>query len=832
MTSWKNAEIPVVFYEAQGKPEAIPYNLLGWNAVARNLRDQNGDDVGLDLCSPAERHDCDLAPDGRCRKKDGYAWSPVVLRENYRLDANVTSVTLAVFDLDHVPQSDVDIVLDHLVAEKIAFVCHSTHGHAPPADASVRVVMPLSRPVTPFEWKRLFAQIPQAYKIPQADPHCKNVSRLYFLPRIPKGSKYFFRENNGRPLDVEALLSRPAPALGPTPAPSYDEPAAADLDALRAPLRTYQRTKKNDDPIGVALFRRVLAGKALATPGGSNAADVDGVPPGRDSAINKVASILAFILPADTPSDAVVEIVRPSIAAMTCEPEGLDFWLEKARGSFNRAAVRRAERDEQQAQEAAYIRDALNTSLAARKRPAPAVQAAPTPNSEAIEKGLARDKNGKAFPTRLNIEKVIELSPETGRMIRWNEYAKKIEVVDGPFKDVPLDVLPSEIASWLERQWNLPAKTTDVKEAVILSAYRNSYNPLRDYLSSIEWDGVPRIDELLTSYVDARVTGAGGEDLRPLLRAFGRKWLIGAVARALKPGCKLDTVLVLEGEEGIKKTTFFETLGGPFYESTAIHVGDKDAKQAASSAWIIELAEMAALRKSENTVQKAFFSDRKDFYRRPYGAAYESTPRGCVFVGTVNPTDFYLPQNDKNRRYWCVYVNSEIDVKRLAADRDQLWAEAVAAYVKGLDESGEPADCLWWLDPEENSAALAQAAEKVESSVFARKIEQWWCRIPLEKRADYRFTLEDVMAEALLIMETDPKRLHSIRTEVGIAVRQHGFFSSRHRVNGRLSTVYQASPKMLTAEELPAAEPSAPVHANATVVDIATARTAAAKVGR
>lgn len=791
--------IRVAFYADESNPTATVIDLPGWGAIGGSTPDpSSGEMIGLDLKYP-ELHTCD--PDTKkCKLKDGFAWSPVTLSEPYRLDQNVVTVNLAVFDLDHISAETLEATLEKLRAEKITYVCHSTHGHKPPLDCSARVICPISRLVKPKEWEKIFT-IAQKTLVTAADPHCRNVSRFYFLPRIPNNATYYYREFTGRPLDVDALLAcvRPAAPTLPIIAPVHDDSVSTSLGDLRAAVTSLRRSKRESDIIAHTLLGRVLSGRFLALPGDSEFIDPDNVPKGRDAAVNKVAAMLAFTFPPDTPTDAVVELLRPCIVAMQCDPEGVEHWLEKARASYSRALVRRVDRDRERAEANAKIRNDIDRIIKARgqrvthDKPAATFEIPDESDEEILallEKG---PRTGRPNVSRINIETVMLRASSVKNHIKWNEYAKRIDVTGGQFAGMKAGQVALEVASWLERVFQLPCQTQIVKEAVTLTAYRNTYNPLTDYLKSLSWDGVERLDRILVDYMTTKREGPEGKDLTPLLQAFGRKWAISAVARAFKPGCQVDHILVLEGPEGYKKTSFFRALGGPFFAATSVKMGDKDSKMAASSAWIIELAEMAGLKKSDNADLKAFITTTEDFYRRPYEPIYETCPRTSVFVGTVNPNDFVLPSADENRRYWCVVVEAPVDTRRLEADRDQIWAEAVAAYAAGHGADGEANDYLWWLSPEEEAMARTLAGEKTSPSAFKERIWKWWNRMPIDARPE-DITADDVIDKLMLQHNDDPRKIHALTTEIGLALRQLGFKSKRERRGKpgcpRIVTVY------------------------------------------
>lgn len=250
-----------------------------------------------------------------------------------------------------------------------------------------------------------------------------------------------------------------------------------------------------------------------------------------------------------------------------------------------------------------------------------------------------------------------------------------------------------------------------VADAAHTVARQCAYHPIRDQLNALAWDGAGRLDTWLVRH-------AGAED-SPYVRTVGRKFLIAMVARVMKPGCKQDHTLVLSGRQGQNKSTACRVLaGGEYFSDTLPSIrGDKtDAIRHLQGKWLVELAELAPSRKSESEDLKAFLSGAVDRVRLPYAKFDQAFPRQCVFVGTTNE-DQFLRDATGGRRFWPVTVTRVIDIEALAAVRDQLFAEAVAAF-----KAGEP----WWLDRnfEAEHAAPVQAAAYVSDS-WADDVSQW-----------------------------------------------------------------------------------------------------------
>jgi predicted P-loop ATPase len=241
------------------------------------------------------------------------------------------------------------------------------------------------------------------------------------------------------------------------------------------------------------------------------------------------------------------------------------------------------------------------------------------------------------------------------------------------------DIFDTEVTRWLERK-HIMVTPSVVHQVVNLVARRNSFHPVRDYLNSLpSWDRTERIGTWLRDYC-----GVVHSDVAPnhFAMAAGRKFLISAVARVFGPGSKVDHVLVIEGVQGLGKSTVVRILAGDeFYSDQLGELGSKDASMQLRGVWIMELAELGQLLRTENAQAKAFFTRQMERFRPPYGRRLVAMPRQCVFVGTIN-SDSYLLDETGNRRYWPVYATA-VKLDKLRQDRDRLWAEALHAYRKG-----------------------------------------------------------------------------------------------------------------------------------------------------
>lgn len=315
---------------------------------------------------------------------------------------------------------------------------------------------------------------------------------------------------------------------------------------------------------------------------------------------------------------------------------------------------------------------------------------------------LASSKQGyKKSITNLML--FLKNVPELGNTIRWNELAQRPEWNGLPIEDHHF----IDMRLILERSDFDPPKD-DLFSAVLRHARENAYHPVRDYLRSLKWDGTPRLDHWMNLTL-----GAGDT---PFVRAVGRKTLIAAVARAFKPGCKVDTVLVLEGPQGIRKSTAIAALFGAEMTAESVNLFDQHNKMvmAMMGAWCVELAEFIAITRRDENVVKGMLSMRNDRVVLPYAKMASDHPRQCIFFGTINPGESgYLTDSTGNRRYWPVEV-TKADVELIETRRDQIWAEAYRAFL---------ADEPWWLSDGEEGLAQTAVGLREEIDVWDEILE-------------------------------------------------------------------------------------------------------------
>ena len=269
------------------------------------------------------------------------------------------------------------------------------------------------------------------------------------------------------------------------------------------------------------------------------------------------------------------------------------------------------------------------------------------------------------------------------------------------------DVDDVALAEWLQLR-GLNARPATCAAAVQHFASMRLIHPLRDHLDGRAWDGERRLESWLTTYL-----GVAKNDYS---QAVGRAWLISAVARVFKPGCKADHALILEGPQGAFKSTACSiiAMSPDWFADEIADLGSKDSAQDLRGKWIIEIGELSAMRRSEVERVKAFISRSSDHYRPSYGRRSQDFARQCVFIGTTN-ADAYLADETGGRRFWPVKVG-KIDTDALRRDIGQLWAEAVAAF-----KAGE----AWHLPREIEMQAREQQADRRITDPWEDAIIGW-----------------------------------------------------------------------------------------------------------
>jgi predicted P-loop ATPase len=403
---------------------------------------------------------------------------------------------------------------------------------------------------------------------------------------------------------------------------------------------------------------------------------------------------------------------------------------------------------------------------------------APQANDPNWKNNLKPKSNGKIEGNLNNVDKVLRSAPAWSGVFRLNTFANQIEIARKPpfaaewpreIKDVDF----TATAVWFQRE-DIPVKPDTCAQAISLVAQGDHFSPVVDYLSGLTPDGIPRIDTWLVDYLGAMDT--------PLNRAVGAKFLISAVARAMFPGCQVDSMLVLEGRQGLKKSTVLRDLfGSRWFTDHIPDLGHKDAMSQLQGVWLVEHAEMATLGLAEANRAKEFISRRVDRFRPSYGRVNANFPRQCVFAATVNPGGKgYLKDETGARRFWPVSCGvgwpdtRQANVSALLAARDSLWAEAAARY-----RAGES----WWLDRAELETAQASAAEsRYDADIWTDPVSAFV--------AGRAFVQSGAVLGQLGMLTANQDKRAQIR--LGGILRSLGWATGTHRVSGHVFRGYFA----------------------------------------
>lgn len=351
---------------------------------------------------------------------------------------------------------------------------------------------------------------------------------------------------------------------------------------------------------------------------------------------------------------------------------------------------------------------------------------------------LVRSDKGVLLPTMDNVFSILHHDERWTGVIGMDIFAGRVTVR----KECPLynveagewsDDTSAELHLWLAQNYGMRGVRDDhLVRAVLLEARRNQYHEVRDYLNGLTWDGCVRLQHWLTMYM--------GADDTPYVQAVAKKWMISSVARIMRPPQKVDHVLILEGKQGIYKSTALKVLAGKWFTDQGFKIGDKDGLLVIRGKQIVELAELDGFNKAENSAAKAFFPRETDRYRGFYGKHVGDVPRQCVFAGTVNHSQ-YLRDDTGNRRYWPV-LTREVNLKQLEQDRDQLWAEA-----KHLYEAGE----IWWPSASERAMFTDQQEDRFIGDAYESRLVAYLddLNAEIEPKPKQEATMAQLLGNAL-----------------------------------------------------------------------------------
>lgn len=664
----------------------------------------------------------------RDRIKDVGGFVGGSLKNGRRKAENVANRTILTLDLDYVQGdiwSSIELLWD------FGCLMYSTHTHAPD-NQRLRLVIPLSRPVLPDEYQAISRMIASDLGIDQFDDTTYEPSRLMYWPSTSSDGEYIFKVQDEKWLNPDDVLNRYT--FGWQDVSYWPESSRS-----RAKIST--AIKKQEDPLEkkgiIGAFCRTYSIteaideflKDVYVPGmdetrytyaeGSTTGGVviydnkfsfshHGTDPASEILCNafdlvrihKFGSLDDEAKP-DTPINRI-----PSFTKMT----------EFASNDKNVMQTLGKERMEKAQEDFGIIEDEVDTEWV---------------------KELEYTDNGKLRSTISNFLLIIENEPLLKGKIAYNEFSNRAVVVGQlPWRNKDNkadwnDTDDSGLREFIEKYYKI-SSTAKCADALALSFEKHSIHPVKEYLNSLFWDGVKRIDTLLIDYL-------GAED-NSYVRTVTRKILVAAVARVFVPGIKFDNMPVLSGPQGIGKSTIIKKLGKDWYSDSLTTVSGKEAYEQLQGVWLLEMGEMMATKKADIEATKQFLSKQEDIYRVAYGRRTSRFPRQCVFIGTTNDREF-LRDKTGNRRFWPIDVGVTTHGKSVFKDLtdyeiDQIWAEAATLW-----NDKEP---LYLSTKEEKEAQLQQEAHSEESAkaglieeYLNRPITDNWYELGIAERRNY-----------------------------------------------------------------------------------------------
>ena len=377
---------------------------------------------------------------------------------------------------------------------------------------------------------------------------------------------------------------------------------------------------------------------------------------------------------------------------------------------------------------------------------------------EWTKKLKVNDKTGKILPTRQNIRVILNNDLRIKDTFGWDGFSQRIAILKKPSwrkkdsEDYWTDGDDAELRYLFETYYEIDSKQK-IEDETLNCANSHSFHRVREYLDSLTWDEKPRMETLFIDFL-------GAEDT-PYVRMVTRKMLIAAVGRIMKPGLKFDNMIVLEGKQGLGKSYLLKKLGRDWFSDSLDSVSGKEAYEQLRGSWIIEMSELAALKKSEIEPIKQFISKQADIYRVSYGKRVSEFPRQCIFIGTTNESSF-LRDHTGNRRFWPIKCGSQTPSRSLwDASTDeyisQVWAEAKNAYTGGESV---------WIGKEMEQVAQKVQLEHTEENPYVGMIREYlemevplnWYKLDLRTRRQYIRDAGDADVQVIVDTEKTFKR--------------------------------------------------------------------------
>lgn len=576
------------------------------------------------------------------------------LKGGVRKNGNVISRQIGLLDADHVPQ---DINLCDAVRSvygNVTYFIYSTHSHTP-ENPRCRIVFLFSREVTEEEYPAVMRMAAKAIGMDYMDDSTYQANRMMYWASCPSNGEFIFEENDGEPLDVDALLNEYEDWRDVSQWPT----SSRQSEVIKAAAKQQQNPLEKEGMVG--LFCRAYG-----------------------TIQNAISEYLSDIYaPTDDTSGRYDYIPGEGTAGVVIYDDlfvyshhATDPACEKLLNAFDLVRVHKFGDDDGKKSFSSML------VLASKDERVKALSLKEKQEKAKLEfddwtKGLEHDKSGTLLNTLHNILLIME-NDESLKPIVFNQLADGMEIKgEVPWQHPARfwrDADDAQLICYVDENYGT-FSARNYQIAVTKVTDDRSYHPIREYLDSLpEWDQIPRIETALIDYL-------GAEDNR-YVRAVSRKSFCAAVKRVKEPGIKFDTMAVLNGPQGIGKSTFIAKIGMDWY-SDSLNLSDMNDKTAAEKLqgyWILEIGELAGMKKADVDKVKAFVSRQDDKYRASFGRRVTPHPRQCIFFGTTNSENGYLRDITGNRRFWNVKTPGTGKKKPwelTQEDVDQMWAEAL-----------------------------------------------------------------------------------------------------------------------------------------------------------
>lgn len=593
-----------------------------------------------------------------------------------RKNANVMYRTVATLDIDY---GTVNVWDDFTMAFGFAAMIYSTHKHSSKTPR-YRLVFPLSRQVSPAEYEPLCRKIAAEIGIDLFDDTTYELPRLFYWPSTSKDADFVFDYQDGPACDVDAILSQYVDYKDVSEWPlssregdviAHEIRKQGDPTEKPGVIGAFCRAYSIEDAIDTFLsdkyektghdgrytYKLGSVAGGLVCYEGKFAYSHHETDPASKQLCNAFDLCRVHLFGAQDEGSRALDVTRkPSYAAMQ------EFAAKDKAVKLLMARER--------AQAAADDFDGLDDAEL------------PEDYNDEWKAELEYTKSGKLLCNIANIILILENDPALAGHIVHDLFTGMDSAKDGlPWNKNAnqwTDTDDANLRVWLEKHYDITGKEK-IADALTAVLTHHSYHPIRDYLSGLTWDGVPRLDRIIIDYM-------GAEDSE-LNRAMSRKHFVAAVARVFNPGCKYDYCLIMSGAEGIGKSTLLRVMGGKWFNDSITTLEGKEGMEQLRRAWVVELGELSSIKRSDVEQVKAHLSKQVDIYRAAYARRVLEHPRQCVFCGTTNEA-LFLKGDTGNRRFWVIPVVAELRKYRdwseaIRRDRDQLWAEAVHYYKQG-----------------------------------------------------------------------------------------------------------------------------------------------------